>query len=155
MNRVGKLKTAGVLLVVLFSFGTFYTSYSASVTVSELKQQIANVTKEPQVIVYKGENGKDARTPVKNVDYFDGANAISFANTVTQQVIKEVPLLGQDGKTPPCYFEVNQCKGEKGNSADDIVYDWNERGDLTSKKSSDDFPQVFIPCEKFVTGCVE
>lgn len=121
-------------------------SLKLNTDLSDLRSSVS--AKTNKVIVYEG---KDAYTPIKNVDYFDGKNAVSFVETKT--VIKEKPV---NGITPPCYFEVNQCRGNDGMPAPKTLMRVNEEtGNLEYKSATDNLWVVLLPCEKIQLSCRE
>lgn len=92
--------------------------------------------------------------------------------TVAATPVPEVTT-PQDGKTPPCYYEASQCRGENGkdavsthteiksietiikeqqanNSALEVQF---KNGNLEIKATGDTLWQTLIPCSEFKSGC--
>lgn len=152
MNRAGLIAIFTLAVVNIFALGQFASS---SNQIKQLKVAVDNKTSK--VIVYRGEDGK---TPLKNVDYFDGINAVSYVKTNTVTREKEMPPI--NGLTPPCYFETTQCrgaagesiKGEPGENAPRQELRINPNtGALESKYEDETFWMVLLPCEKIQLQC--
>ena len=102
----------------------------------------------PPKIVYV--QAKDGYTPVKGVDYFDGAkglNAMSF--NVTNTVVKEVPLIGEKG--------ADGTNGRDGVDGRDAPYQEirvnNQSKNIESKLTSDTFWRTLISCAEYRLEC--
>jgi len=151
MNRVGKFKTFLLVLVAVFSVGSFYNSIVASQAVTQVQSKIDSIPLEPKVVVYKS---KDGYTPVKGIDYFDGVAGIAGANgsngkdsvssvtSTIQTIVKEIPIPGPKGD-----------KGDSGKDSPTPQYRTDEYGNFQTKNDGDLFWQNLIECERFVGGC--
>ena len=84
----GKLLTASVVVLALFSVFNYIQDLSSNQKYEELKQSVDDKTNK--VIVYNGKDG------VNGTNGVDGINAVSFS--ITELRIKEVPLVGTPGK---------------------------------------------------------
>lgn len=150
MKRIGGVKNLLFILFAFITIGSFYSSLVTNASVNNVEERINSIPLEPKVVVYKS---KDGYTPVRGVDYFDGAAGIAGKNGVdgkdavstvvntTETVVKEVPIVGP--------------KGDKGDPAPSIEYRIDEYGNFQTKNSDDDLWQLLIPCDKFVGGCTE
>lgn len=102
----------------------------------------------PLKIVYV--QAKDGYTPVKGLDYFDGAkgiNAVSFS--VTNNTLKEVPLIGENGKDG--LNGKDGVDGQKG-AYQEMRVNENTK-DIESKYSDAKFWDVFVPCSDYRIVC--
>lgn len=90
-----KFLTISVVVLALFSIFTYMQSVGHREDIKKLASVVESKTNK--VVVYEG---KDGYTPVKGIDYFDGSNGINaMSYSITQTVIKEVPLIGTPGKS--------------------------------------------------------
>jgi len=132
----------------------------AIATIQGLQAQVEQL-KETKVQVV---NGRDGYTPVKGVDYFDGANGVSIQGNMGPQGIQgpvgpQGPqgavglsaydiwkLAGNDGDLQDFLVSL---KGEKGDPAQPPQVQVNpETGDLEFKNAQDFFWQVWMKkCE--------
>lgn len=81
------------------------------------EQTVEKVTILVDEIGIKGDNGNDGFTPIKGVDYFDGANGLNGANG-TNGVNGTTPIKGID------YFDgVNGINGINGKTAYELAID--------------------------------
>jgi len=135
------IATVAVLLAIALSVTLTYR-----IAVEPVNRQIAQLNEAiVQVQLKQGEQGVKGDTPVLGKDY---------------KVV--------DGKTPPCYYEENQCRGQNAVSekttetiirevikSDPLVaFQTNPyTGDFEVRLSTDTLFQTLIPCEKFVNGC--
>lgn len=152
-----KLLTLSVIVLAIFSVFTYVQSISYKDDLKKLASVIE--TKTNKVIVYEG---KDGYTPVLGLDYFngkDGLNAMSYS--ITQTVVKEVPLMGTPGKSA---YELWIEAGNTGTLEDffstfkgtsETVYINETTGDLEKKTSNAKFPEILIPCNRLQVGCPE
>lgn len=112
-------------------------------------EELQTIIKEnPNKIVYV--QAKDGKTPVKGVDYFDGANglnAVSFS--ITNNIVKEVPLIGEKGADG-----VNGKDGANGKDGQTQQIRINpDTGDLENKYSDWWVWNILIPCSELKTSC--
>jgi len=135
------------LLVILVSFITY------KVATIENSLNII-IQQQDSLKVIKGINGKNGYTPIKGIDYFDGApgkdgtNAIS-TNTVVEKdttTVQEVPLQGTQG-----------AQGEPGTPGKDapeleIQID-PTTGNLETKYSTDAIWNTLVPCQQLLVSC--
>lgn len=77
-----------ILSAIVFIFTVGVTTW-ASVEFGRMKAIIAAI-ETPQVI--NGIDGKDAYTPQKNIDYFDGIDGSNGTNAISTQTIIEKPI---------------------------------------------------------------
>lgn len=134
-----------ILLVIALSITLTYR-----IAVEPMKNQIANL--QTTVNSIKTVQGVKGDTPILGKDY-----------TV------------QDGKTPPCYYEKEQCRGTDGKDSvstktntttieKTIVevesqtpgIEWQVNrftGNFETKLRTDTLWQILIPCTMFVNGC--
>lgn len=136
-----------ILLACIQVLSLIYTTQTVNNTNGITKKLNDN----PPKIVYV--QAKDGYTPVKGLDYFDGAkgiNAVSFS--VTNNTIKEVPLAGIAGKDG-----INGNDGLPGkNGADAPTQELRvnpSNGDLESKLTSDSFWTTLVACSDYRTVC--
>jgi len=148
----GKLNTLAIVLLATMNVLTFVYVSQTTTQLSNLKRSIDDKTSK--VVIYQA---KDGYTPVKGIDYFDGSsgiNAVSYSRTET--VVKEVPLMGNtgdEGKTPPCYYEDTQCRGTNAATQELRINPYT--GDLESKLTDADFWTTLVPCAQLQVGCPE
>ena len=131
-------------LLVLLNVGSFAYSMQSAKEVTRLNTVIASLPKDPIVYV-----GKDGHTPKLGIDYFlpkdgkDGVNSISFSNSVTETVVKELPLIGSPG-----------LPGADGKDADQQQIRINpDNGNLETKMSSESFWGILVSCEELKVSC--
>ena len=132
------------MVLVLLNVGSFTYSMQSAKEFNRLNTAVLSLPTEP--IVYVGQDGK---SPKLGIDYFlpkngkDGVNSISFSSTITETVIKEVPLVGAPG-----------LSGTDGKDADQQQIRINPTsGDLETKLSSESFWGTLIPCEELKVTC--
>lgn len=140
-----KLTTLAVVLLACMNVLTFVYASQSTAQIEGLKKSVD--AKTNKIVVY---NGKDGETPVKGVDYFDGANGINaMSYTVNTTVVKEVPLIGRPGSDGK-----DGKDGENGKDAPIQELRVNSfTGDVETKLSSDVFWRVMIPCSELKVGC--
>jgi len=143
-----KLSTLAVVLLACFTVLNFSLSSQA---LNQSKNLERVIKENPDKIVYV--QAKDGKTPIKGIDYFDGAsgiNAMSFS--VTNNIVKEVPLIGEKGE--PGADGVDGVNGIDGINAPTQELRINpETGDLESKYSNWWFWTPLIPCSELKVGC--
>jgi len=115
--------------------------------VNRLNTVVASLPTEPVVYI-----GKDGYTPKLGIDYFipkdgkDGVNSISFSNTTTETIVKDVPLVGVPG--------VDGTSGTNGQDGAEFMLRVNpDNGNIESKYSNEKFWQTMIPCEEIKVSC--
>ncbi len=96
---------AVIILIASTLFNVYLTLNQRSELMQEIQKAVSSQIK--QIDVPTPKDGKDARTPVKNIDYFDGVNG---SNATDEQVKKAVSdyftanppkvTTGKDGYTP-------------------------------------------------------
>ena len=138
----GKLATLAIILLTCLNVATLIYANQAVKNTQGLQNSIEN---NPSKIVYV--QAKDGYTPIKGIDYFDGAagiNSVSFSTTNT--TVKEVPLIGETGKS-----------GLNGLDGKDAPYQSvrinKDTGDLESKMSDEKFWIVLITCSELKVEC--
>lgn len=142
-------KRLAILAVILVAFMNVLTFVYVTQSKSEFNNFAKTVEeKTNKVIVYEGKPGY---TPVLGKDFFngkDGLNAMSYS--ITQTVIKEVPLQGKEGAPGK-----DGADGKDGKDAPDLEYQFDNSGNFQVKKTGDVFWSNLIPCSKFVDGCTQ
>lgn len=137
-----RLVTVAVILLACMNVLTFvYATQTKEQMNSVQKTVVENPSK---VIVYESEDGY---TPVKGIDYFDGADGISsMSYTVNTVTIKEMPVMGPMGPAG--------ADGKDGKDAVSQEFRINpETGDFETKPSDQRGWTVMITCDRFVSGC--
>jgi len=131
-------------MLVLLNIGSFTYAMQSAKEVNRLNTVVSSLPTEPIVYV-----GKDGQTPKLGIDYFipkngkDGVNSISFSNTVTETLIKEVPIVGPAGEN-----------GVNGVDASELQLRVNEQTkDVEKKYSTDRYWEVLIPCGSLMKEC--
>jgi len=131
-------------MLVLLNVGSFTYAMQSAKEVNRLNTVVSSLPTEPIVYV-----GKDGQTPKLGIDYFlpkngkDGVNSISFSNTVTETLIKEIPIIGPAGEN-----------GVNGIDASELQLRVNEQTkDVEKKYSTDRYWEVLIPCVSLMKEC--
>jgi len=112
-----KLTTTLIVVLVLLNVGSFAYSYAGSKQTADLRNSIESLPKEPIIYI-----GQDGHTPIAGIDYRipengkDGINSVSFSKT--EVVVKEVPLIGEIGKSA---YDIWLDKGNVGTEDDFIA----------------------------------
>lgn len=154
MSKKDKVILALVLITILL---LIFLSFVATYKVAELhtsdytKISYDNVEMSKKIdslekAIKSMPTPQDGYTPVKGVDYFDGASGKDGANgsnalsyNTTETVIKEVPVNGMNGKD--------------GADAPRFEMQLSPTGDLQTKYSDSRFWQTLIPCNKLLIVC--
>lgn len=144
-----KITTISLVVVTILSVAyTNLNNLSLQNELKTLKDSVNNNTNK--VVVYEG---KDGYTPVKGIDYFDGAaglNSVSFSTVKTE--IKEVPLLGEKGdKGRDGVDGVNGTDGQNAPVQETRV---NSESKNIETKLSDSWQwRILVSCSEYRLEC--
>lgn len=137
-----RVTLVAVILLAIVSVASLSYSYQATSKIEDLKLSVDNKTNK--VVVYQG---KDAYTPVKGIDYFDGVNGTnSVSFSIKETVLKEVPVVGPIGPSG--------SNGKDGLDAPIQEIRVNpDNGDLESKLTNTKFWTTLITCSEYRLEC--
>jgi len=140
-----KVLYAFIAVLVLLNIGSFLYSANTLSQTESLSKTVANLPKEPIVYV-----GKDGKTPQLGIDYQlpkngkDGINSISFS--VSQTVVKEVPLIGEKGE--------QGVAGDKGeNALSQEIRVNSETLNIENRLSTDKYWTPLVLCSEYRLEC--
>ena len=143
-----KFSTSAIILLAIMNVLTLVYATQAVHNTGDISQKLKD---NPPKIVYV--QAKDGYTPVKGIDYFDGAQGINaMSYNVTNKIIKEVPLAGTTGNNGN-----DGLPGKDGTDGKDAPIQElrvnSSTGDLESKLTSDSFWTTLVACSDYKTEC--
>ena len=99
------LSLATFILIVLVG----YLAFTNQMEINRLKQSVQEIQSKAQAVPVNGKDGPAGYTPIKNVDYFDGAKGdkgdrgMDGQNSISTQTVtvQEKPIPGEKGDAGP------------------------------------------------------